>query len=217
MSQAKVELGRRLFYDTRLSGNQTYSCASCHRPELAFTDGLARSVGSTGEQHPRSAMSLVNVAYNQSFNWADSKTTRLEDQVLVPMFNRDPVELGLAGNRDQVLKKLKSDAEYQAGFRAAFPNSRRPIRWLHIRKALASFVRTILSGNSAYDRYVFWDQKEALSRSAQRGMELFFSDRTRCSECHRAPLFSGSMRTAQRDENKDRNIRRSSTTLVSTT
>ncbi len=95
MSDAKVELGRYLFYDTRLSENGTQSCASCHAQERAFTDGKARAVGSTGELHPRSAMSLVNVAYAAALTWGNPTVVALEQQALVPMFGDHPVELGL--------------------------------------------------------------------------------------------------------------------------
>ena len=94
MNEAKVELGRHLFYDTRLSGNQTQACASCHVQELAFTDGSAVSVGSTGEMTPRGSMSIVDVAYAATLTWANPVLRRLEDQALVPMFGEEPVELG---------------------------------------------------------------------------------------------------------------------------
>src|SRR5262245_15807008 len=94
-SDAKAELGRRLFYDTRLSANRTQSCGSCHQQALAFTDGRARSLGSTGEEHPRSSMSLVNVAYATTLTWSNPSLTNLEEQALVPMYGDHPVELGL--------------------------------------------------------------------------------------------------------------------------
>ncbi|MEM8934535.1 MAG: cytochrome-c peroxidase, partial [Acidobacteriota bacterium] len=94
MSAAKVELGRRLFFDRRLSGDGTMHCGTCHRPELAFTDGLARPVGITGERHPRGAMALINVAYGISFGWDDPRVHRLEDQLTTPLFGHDPVEMG---------------------------------------------------------------------------------------------------------------------------
>src|SRR5262249_32884631 len=94
MSAAKAELGRYLFYDTRLSANQTQSCATCHEQARAFTDGRAASVGSTGEVHRRGSMSLVNVAYAQALTWANPAMTRLEDQALVPMYGEHPIELG---------------------------------------------------------------------------------------------------------------------------
>ena len=90
MSVPKVELGRFLFYDTKLSGNQTQSCGSCHQQELAFTDALALAEGSTGEIHPRSSMSIANVAYAASLTWANDVLVRLERQALVPMFGEDP-------------------------------------------------------------------------------------------------------------------------------
>ena len=99
MSVAKVELGRHLFYDLRLSGNGQQSCATCHQQEKAFTDGLTTSAGSTGEDHPRNSMSLVNVAYASTLTWANPTMTRLEDQALVPMFGRHPIELGLGDDR----------------------------------------------------------------------------------------------------------------------
>src|ERR1700691_1459107 len=94
MTAEKVELGRYLFYDTRLSGNGTQSCASCHQQARAFTDGLAQSVGSTGQKHPRGRLSLVNVAYAAALTWANPTLTRLEDQALVPMYGDHPIELG---------------------------------------------------------------------------------------------------------------------------
>src|SRR5262245_49466816 len=95
MSLEKVDLGRHLFYDTRLSANGTQSCGSCHKQELAFTDGRGRSVGSTGQTHPRGSMSLVNVAYATVLTWANPTHTRLEEQALIPMYGDHPVELGL--------------------------------------------------------------------------------------------------------------------------
>ncbi len=195
MSAEKVELGRRLFYDQRLSGNQTASCASCHQQALAFTDGHARATGSTGEEHPRSAMSLVNAAYAPTFNWADPDLDRLEDQIEVPMFNLDPVELGLAGREQEVERRLADDPDLRTRFDAAFPGDG-SVTLDNVRKAIASFVRTIISADSPWDRYTFWDEKEALSEPALRGRELFFSERTHCSECHPAPLFAGGMRAA---------------------
>src|SRR5215510_13262462 len=95
MTVAKVELGRHLFYDTRLSANGTQSCGTCHEQARAFTDGRAQSVGSTGQRHPRGSMSLVNVAYAHSLTWANPAMARLEEQALVPMYGEHPLELGL--------------------------------------------------------------------------------------------------------------------------
>ena len=191
MSAAKVELGRHLFHDTRLSGNGTYACASCHRQELAFTDGRARALGATDQLHPRSAMSLANVAYNASLTWADPRLDSLESQARVPMVNEHPVELGLRGREEEVLGRLGDDDRYATLFAEAFPGDERPVRMVNVVKALASFERTLISGDSPYNRLVYGGEMDALSESARRGMRLFFSDRLRCSECHSGFNFSG--------------------------
>src|ERR1700730_4210560 len=95
MSEAKAELGRHLFYDTRLSGDGTQSCPACHEQARGFTDGRPQAIGSTGEVHPRGSMSLVNVAYAAALTWGNPSLTRLEVQALVPMFGTHPLELGL--------------------------------------------------------------------------------------------------------------------------
>ena len=164
MTAARVELGRYLFYDTRLSGNGTQSCATCHRQALAFTDGRPRSVGSTGDRHPRSSMSLANVAYRDALTWANPTLRSLEEQALVPMFGTDPVELGLARHEVRVRAELAALPIYQ--------------------RSLAAFQRSIVSFRSAYDRHRFDGDEAALSASARRGMGLFFSRRTRCGGGH---------------------------------
>lgn len=192
MSEAKVELGRHLFYDTRLSGNQTQSCASCHRQELAFTDGLAVSVGSTGEPHPRSAMSLTNVAYAASLTWANPVLRRLEDQALVPMFGEFPVELGLAGLEVELLERLRAEPRYQDLFPMAFPDQADPFTLDAIVSAIAAFERTLISGDSPADRYELGD-RSALGELEVLGRELFFSERLECFHCHGGFNFSDSV------------------------
>ena len=112
MTAAKVELGRRLFYDTRMSVNGGPSCASCHKQELAFTDGLAVSAGATGEKHPRGAMSLVNVAYSAVLTWSNPRMKELEQEALAPMFGEHPIELGLREG-DGFLPRLRADPMYR--------------------------------------------------------------------------------------------------------
>jgi len=197
MSAANVELGRYLFYDTRLSVNGKQSCASCHRQELAFTDGLARAKGTTGELHPRSSMSLVNIAYAPALTWADPTLVALEDQALVPMFGTEPVELGLKGHEQRVLDDLRSDPVYRRLFAAAFPADAQPFRIGSITKALAAFQRTIVSTRSPYDRYRYGGDEKALSPAAKRGEKLFFSgEKTGCFQCHGGWNFSGAVRYA---------------------
>ena len=190
ITEEKVELGRHLFYEPMLSGNSTYSCASCHRQSLAFTDGLAQAIGATGGQHPRSSMSLANVVYNASYGWSD-RTWSLESQMEVPMYNEHPVEMGLKGHESEVLDRLASDADYTERFRAAFPGDAHPVTMPNIIKAIASFERVIVSADSAFDRYLYTDDHSGMSPAAKRGVALFFSDRLKCSECHGSVNISG--------------------------
>lgn len=192
MNNAKVSLGRQLFFDTRLSINNTFACASCHKPELAFTDGLARAVGVHGDLHPRSSMSLVNVAYNTVFGWASREIDSLEKQILVPMFNQNPPELGLSMPIDQVLDRFRGDSSYLSLFRSAF-GEEADISLTTMSKAIAAFERTLILGDSAYDRYVFLDEKTALTETQKAGMALFYSERLACSHCHGGFNFSNSI------------------------
>jgi cytochrome c peroxidase len=184
LTRETAELGRYLFYDTRLSANQTQSCATCHVQELAFTDGLARSVGSTGEVHPRNAQSLTNVAYNATLTWAHSGLTTLERQVVIPIFGETPLELAVAGHDAEVLERFRTTPPYPALFAAAYPDAAEPVNWDSIAKALSSFSRTLISGDSPFDRRAFGGDADALSPAALRGAELFFSERLECHHCH---------------------------------
>ncbi len=184
MSAAKVELGRHLFYDTRLSVNGTYSCASCHEQAKAFTDGKGRAVGATGEVHPRGSMSLANIAYSPVLTWGNPLMRDLERQALVPMMGEVPVELGLAGQEKALFARLAAQPQYQALFPKAFPDDATPISLGNITKAIASFERTMISGRSPYDRYQFGGDRTAISEGAKRGETLFFDERTECFHCH---------------------------------
>jgi cytochrome c peroxidase len=186
MTSARVELGRRLFYDARLSGNGTQSCATCHVQSLAFTDGRARGLGSTGEEHARSPMSLVNVAYRDTLTWANPSMRSLEDQALVPMLGRAPVELGLGGHEPRIYRTLAADPAYRPLFAAAFPGESSPITTTNIATALSAFERSIVSFRSPFDRYREFEDASAMSEAALRGSVLFFSNRkARCISCHR--------------------------------
>ena len=190
ISAEKVELGRYLFYDDRLSGNGTYSCGSCHQQALAFTDGLAHAIGSTGESHSRSTMSLTNVAYNASFGWNEQRST-LESQMEVPMYNRHPIEMGMKGREDEILARFTKNPRDLERFRAAFPDDDSPVNMPNIVKAISSFERILISAASPADRYLFEADASQMSPAALRGAALFKSDRLRCSECHRGLNFSG--------------------------
>lgn len=199
MSAAKVELGRHLFYDTRMSVNGTQSCATCHRRELAFTDGLARSKGATGEEHPRSSMSLINAAFAPSLTWADPALIELEPQALVPMFGTDPIELGLRGHERRLLEELRGDDVYRRLFAAAFAGEAQPVTVANITKALGAFQRTLVSARSPYDRYRYGGDASAISEAAKRGERIFFSgEKAGCFQCHGGWNFAGPVRHAGR-------------------
>ena len=183
MSDIKVKLGRLLFYDERLSVNGTMSCATCHIQALAFTDGKAQSIGATGQMHPRSAMTLVNVAYASRLTWANPLLDKLEDQALTPLFGDNPVEMGMAGHENAITDLLRSDERYVALLPEAFPQDEDPYSLVNVVRSIAAFTRTIVSNDSAYDRYLAGDET-AIDENTKRGMELFFSERLECFHCH---------------------------------
>jgi cytochrome c peroxidase len=220
MSAEKVALGRRLFFEPRLSVTGRYSCSSCHDPARAFTDGRAVAVGATGQTLTRSAMSLVNAAYNISFGWTKAEVLSLEQQMLEPLLNQHPVEMGLAGREAEVSSLLAADPQYSAEFAAAFPrvaetgaakktddsdaaikprtaNADAAVTFDRIVKAIAAFERTLIAGNSPFDRYVFRGEHDALSAQEKLGMELFYSPRAGCGACHSGFNFSGNWRDSQ--------------------
>lgn len=197
ITPTKAYLGRLLFYDKRLSVNGSTSCATCHRQELAFTDGRARALGATGQLHPRGAMTLFNVAYNRSLNWSDPSTHSLEKQAFKPMFSTNPIELGLKREDPRVLKLIRTDPTYRPIFRRAFPQDRNPYTFTYIAKALATFERTIVSADSPYDRFRFGDPN-AISESAKRGEILFFLDGgPSCFRCHGGFNFSDAVQSRE--------------------
>jgi len=184
MTNSKVALGRRLFFDKRLSGNLTMSCATCHDPIRGFTDGKAHPVGITGEEHPRNTMSLANVAYSPGLTWSNPTLTRLEDQALTPMFGEHPVEMGLARMEKTLVERLQADPDYPAMFAKSFPKDKAPVTVHNVTYALAAFERTLVSGLSPFDRYRTVDDPRGMSESAKRGVALFFSERLACIHCH---------------------------------
>ena len=196
MSPAKVELGRRLFFEPRLSVTGRYSCASCHDPGRSYADGRAQARGATGQTLPHNAMALVNVAYNISFGWDAPRLRSLEAQMLVPLMNEHPVELGLRGRAAAVCAQLAQQPEYARSFAQAFPGEATPVTLANLIRAIAAFERTLIFGRSPFDRYVFEGEHTALSPQAKRGMALFFSARAGCSSCHSGFNFAGNWRDA---------------------
>ena len=181
MTEAKVKLGRHLFYDKNLSANGQQSCASCHQQSNAFAESLVTSVGSTGELHHRNSQALVNVAYNKNLTWAHSELNTLERQILIPLFGEVPLEMGVTGQEDKVLAKFAT-TEYKTMFEHAFDDEE--ANFDRIVKALSSFVRSLVSFSSRFDQYAYAMKDEALNESEIRGMNLFFSERLECHHCH---------------------------------
>jgi len=188
MSQAKVDLGRMLFYDRRLSFNGAIACASCHRQEFAFADPRPQSVGATGELTPRNAMTLTNVAFNARYTWANSTLETLEQQTVIPLTHEGPLEMGVSENEAGILDRFRNEPRYVELFAAAFPDEGGTITLEHVVKAISTFERLLISFNTPYDRFLA-GSRSALSESAKRGMNLFRSDSTKCGRCHDGVTF----------------------------
>jgi cytochrome c peroxidase len=197
MSDAKVRLGERLFFDPRLSVTGRYACASCHDPARAFSDGKPVAVGAEGDPLPHNALALVNVAYNISFGWDKPRVRSLEAQMLTPLLNEHPIELGLKGREAAVSAALAADTAYASAFADSFPTTAEPVSFDHMVKAIAAFERTLISGGSPFDLYVFGGEHTALTPEAKAGMALFYSARVGCSGCHSGFNFSGNWRDAE--------------------
>ncbi|MGI6454350.1 MAG: cytochrome-c peroxidase [bacterium] len=180
MTVEKVELGKMLYFDKRLSEDNTLSCATCHMPEHGYAEPRPVSLGIHEQSGTRNANSVINTAYATSMFW-DGREKDLEAQAAGPVEN--PIEMG--ANMDLVAKEIAEIPEYKKRFHEVF--GQEPSKE-NITKALAAFERTILSGNSAYDQFQSGD-KTAMSEEAQKGMVLF-NGRGLCASCHTPPVFS---------------------------
>jgi len=176
----KVRLGQRLFRERLLSRNRSIACDDCHQPKRAFADGRVKAVGVYGRQGPRSVPTLINRAWGESFFW-DGRTATLEQQVVLPIQAETEMDLTL----DEAVVRLRQKRRYRKAFAAVFdrePNSD------DLARALATYVRTILAGDSRYDRYLF-GKPDALSARELAGLRLF-QGKANCSVCHSGPMFS---------------------------
>jgi cytochrome c peroxidase len=184
MSAAKVELGRRLFYDADLSSDGTLACSSCHEQRHAFADSVATRPGVNGEPGLRNAPGLANVAWLDRLTFANPHATSLEVHAPTPLTGENPVEMGMKGKEDEFARRLGADACYRRMFARAFPERDGRIDLTTVAAALAAFQRTITSWNSPYDRFRR-GERGALSPLAQEGERLF---RVRgCAACHSGP------------------------------
>ncbi len=176
MTVEKIELGRLLYFDKRLSLDDTVSCASCHAPEFGFSDGKKTSIGVGGQAGTRNAPSIINRAFSSVQFW-DGRAPSLEEQAKGPIIN--PIEMKMPSH-DALVEKLNQIAGYKPLFQRAFGTE--VITTQRIVQAIAAFERTVLSGSSPFDRYQAGDQS-AISEAAKRGHEIF-RDKARCETCH---------------------------------
>jgi cytochrome c peroxidase len=185
LTAAKVELGRKLFFDSRLSADGRVSCANCHKPELAFTDGLMLAEGVEGRRGARNSPTLLNTLFTPNQFW-DGRADTLEDQAVQPLINE--LEMGNE-SYDAVVARLRRNKEYGAEFRAVFGSE---ITIAIIGKALAAYERTLVAGAAPFDRFIAGEQN-AISDAAKRGFALF-RGKGRCARCHtfseRLPFFT---------------------------
>ncbi len=177
----QAALGKVLFYDPILSANDDLSCASCHHPDMGFSDGKPVSVGAHGEDLRRNAPSLWNVAYATSLFW-DGRAKSLEEQMLTPLTNENE----MAANPEELVAQLAAIPAYQAQFEAAFKDG---VTIANVSTAIAAFERTLVSHNSPFDQYAAGNFT-ALTPAQRRGFNVFRSAQTRCFECHTWPTFT---------------------------
>jgi cytochrome c peroxidase len=179
----RVALGRLLFFDPVLSEDGDLSCAHCHQPARAFTDGRATARGRGGRPLARNTPTLWNVAFKERLMW-DRRAPTLEAQALIPLLAADE----MAADPERLLLRLGAIPAYRDGFASAFPGPAPALTLANVTRALAAFERTLVSRRSRYDRYAAGD-RAALAPAERRGLALFRSLNTRCFECHRLPTF----------------------------
>lgn len=176
----KIALGEKLFNDNRFSSTGEVSCASCHNPEKAFTDSpLVRSEGINKLTGTRNSPTIINAAYYKLYFW-DGRSLDLEDQAQHPIVN--PVEMGLA-NHDPVLEIVRTDPDYMARFKKVFDKEGEQITMQEVQQAIASFERTIIAGDSPWDRWYYGGDETAVSEQVKRGFNVFLT-KGRCVSCH---------------------------------
>lgn len=193
LTEEKIDLGRYLFYEKKLSINNKTSCGTCHIQSKAFTDGKKVAEGTLGHKHTKNSMSLTNVGYNSILTWGNENLSKLELQMLLAMFGESPPELAMSGHEEDLINRLKADPMYVEKFEKAF-HTKNSITLENITKSIASFERTLVSFNSPYDKYMYNNDQNAISDSAKRGQKLFYSEKLECFHCHGGFNFSDSTR-----------------------
>jgi len=184
--ESLISIGHYLFFDNQLSFNKTKSCASCHNPVFAFTDGYRTSIGCEGKQVLRNSPSLLNLSVMTHFTWADSSLTNPFQQHLNPLYSNNPVELGLNKDSARIFKEISQSAPYSELFEGA-QIKRFNDFWL--RKSLVAYLNSLQSRESKFDRYQKGDRL-ALSAKQILGFQLFNSEKLKCKYCHSEPDFT---------------------------
>lgn len=182
---AKIKLGQKLFFDRRLSAQQTMACASCHKPEYGWSDGRAKASGFGGKLLPRATPTIINAGYNPVQNW-DGRIETLEQQALEPILDPDEMHMSIPA----LLARIENIKEYRVHFQHAFPAT--GISAAAVAKAIASFERTIISRNSPFDRWIAGDSN-ALTAEQIAGFAVFMDpEKADCMACHSPPNFTDS-------------------------
>ncbi len=181
LSEDKIKLGKKLFFEKLLSRDSSISCASCHQPKLAFSDGLKTAIGIKNRLTTRNTPSLTNIAYNKNF-LRDGVNPSLEAQVIVPIHEKNEFDFHIL----LATERLKKNPKYVEQFEKVFGTLPSPNL---ISKAIASYERTLISGNSKFDMYHFQNKKNILSQSELNGKNLFFN-KLYCTDCHNGFNFS---------------------------
>jgi cytochrome c peroxidase len=180
---ATVKLGETLFFEKRLSRNGTRACASCHAPEIAFSDGYRRSLGIEADLHKHNAPSLFNAAAMQRLTWADSTVKTFEQQMQQPFFGTKPLEMGLRyADTTQIIAFLQKNKTYAQ----LFEKAQKQLAWRNIETAIAAFLQTLRTDTSAH---------KPLSEIEKQGKAIFFAQKTQCATCHPPPYYTIATRT----------------------
>lgn len=181
LTEARAQLGKRLFFEQRLSRTGAVSCGNCHLQQHGFSDPMPVSSGVDGRQGTRNAPALLNLAWGNSFFW-EGRAATLEEQATQPIAHPDEMDLPLP----EAVARLAADSAYAQAFADAYGS---PPTEATLRKALASFVRALVSGNSAYDRHLRGDDT-GFGEPERRGLAIFLTDKGACFHCHPAGMLT---------------------------
>lgn len=185
-------LGRYLFFDTRLSLNNTKSCASCHNPAFAFSDGYRTSAAALGDNVLHNAPSLINAAYLKRYDWANVDATNFLQQIQRPLYNTHPIELGLDKHITQLQNEFAKDSLYKILFKKSFPNADSLFTLKQIEIAITEYEKTLVSQQSQFDMQI-------LTINAYNGLNLFTNKQLNCVICHPPPYFTLATQTSNSD------------------